>query len=434
MPEMMDKVRRARTLVDTGHLHRRRPGRRRDQRRHHRAGGRGRRRLLRRRIGRVLRAGPGRGGRRPAAHRGRAPARGLTCRLTARPSSACPAGTSPGIADGCETGRVAGPRMGEDGACAARRTCTAVHGRPRRNQHVHRHRRGTRRGRRPAGRRRGRRVRPAHRPRPAGHPGRRSRRLDLGLRGLPDRRRPVRRHLHRRRDGRDPASDRPSATLSRRRRGQPGAIRHRPRPGWAGTSCRATSTAPASSPSAPRIPAYDEIRIAVGPDLARYLAGKGAIAVDGISLTVIDVVDNDDGAEFGIGVIPGDAGPPRPSARSRSARRVNLEVDVVAKYVERLLAARDREYARMTSTSGARGSGGRQRRHAGRRPDDRGLRPRRHPGRPRRVRASDAAPAGTRPGEDAERASTRSSSRSPRSPPAGPSSSSTTRTGRTRAT
>ncbi len=85
-------------------------------------------------------------------------------------------------------------------------------------------------------------------------------------------------------------------------------------------------------------PAYDEIRIAVGPELARYLAGKGAIAVDGISLTVIDVVDNPGGAEFGIGIIP----------ETRSATtigtapvgaRVNLEVDVVAKYVERLLAA-----------------------------------------------------------------------------------------------
>jgi riboflavin synthase len=85
-------------------------------------------------------------------------------------------------------------------------------------------------------------------------------------------------------------------------------------------------------------PAYDEVRIAVGPELARYLAAKGAIAVDGISLTVIDVVDNPGGAEFGIGIIP----------ETRSATtigtapvgsRVNLEVDVVAKYVERLLGA-----------------------------------------------------------------------------------------------
>jgi len=91
-------------------------------------------------------------------------------------------------------------------------------------------------------------------------------------------------------------------------------------------------------------PAYDEIRIAVGPDLARYLAGKGAIAVDGISLTVIDLVDNDEGAEFGIGVIPETRAATTIGA-SKVGDRVNLEVDVVAKYVERLLAARDREWA-----------------------------------------------------------------------------------------
>ena len=90
--------------------------------------------------------------------------------------------------------------------------------------------------------------------------------------------------------------------------------------------------------------AYDEIRIAVGADLARYLAGKGAIAVDGISLTVIDVVDNDDGAEFGIGVIP-ETRAATTIGEVRVGDRVNLEVDVVAKYVERLLAARDRESA-----------------------------------------------------------------------------------------
>ena len=91
-------------------------------------------------------------------------------------------------------------------------------------------------------------------------------------------------------------------------------------------------------------PAYDEIRIAVGPELARYLAGKGAIAVDGISLTVIDVVDNDAGAEFGIGIIPETRAATTIGA-AQVGSRVNLEVDVVAKYVERLLAARDRESA-----------------------------------------------------------------------------------------
>ena len=84
-------------------------------------------------------------------------------------------------------------------------------------------------------------------------------------------------------------------------------------------------------------PAYDEIRIAVGNELARYLAAKGAIAVDGVSLTVIDVVDNDEGAEFGIGVIP-ETRTATTIGAVKVGARVNLEVDVVAKYVERLLA------------------------------------------------------------------------------------------------
>jgi len=91
-------------------------------------------------------------------------------------------------------------------------------------------------------------------------------------------------------------------------------------------------------------PAYDEIRIAVGRDLARYLAAKGAVAVDGISLTVIDVVDNEEGAEFGIGIIP-ETREATTIGATKIGSRVNLEVDVVAKYVERLLAARDRESA-----------------------------------------------------------------------------------------
>jgi riboflavin synthase len=91
-------------------------------------------------------------------------------------------------------------------------------------------------------------------------------------------------------------------------------------------------------------PGYDEIRIAVGSELARYLAPKGAIAVDGVSLTVIDVTDTPDGAEFGIGIIP----ETRTATTIGSAplgATVNLEVDVIAKYVERLLAVREREQA-----------------------------------------------------------------------------------------
>ena len=73
-------------------------------------------------------------------------------------------------------------------------------------------------------------------------------------------------------------------------------------------------------------------------EVARYLVPKGSVTVDGVSLTVVDVVDSDDGGgRFRVGLIPhtlavtvlGDRVP---------GHRVNLEADVVAKYVERLLA------------------------------------------------------------------------------------------------
>jgi riboflavin synthase len=78
-------------------------------------------------------------------------------------------------------------------------------------------------------------------------------------------------------------------------------------------------------------PAHD-LRVRMPRDLLRYVVEKGSIAVDGVSLTVVDVLD--DG--FTVAVIPHTArvttlglkGPGDP---------VNLEVDVTVKYVERLL-------------------------------------------------------------------------------------------------
>ncbi|AEI12274.1 riboflavin synthase [Cellulomonas gilvus] len=79
---------------------------------------------------------------------------------------------------------------------------------------------------------------------------------------------------------------------------------------------------------------WDEVEIGLPATLARYVAEKGAIAVSGVSLTVTHVSDD----AFGVSLIPttlahttlgglvvGDA--------------VNLEVDVLAKYAERLLGA-----------------------------------------------------------------------------------------------
>jgi riboflavin synthase len=77
---------------------------------------------------------------------------------------------------------------------------------------------------------------------------------------------------------------------------------------------------------------WERVRISLPPALSRYLVEKGSITVDGVSLTVVAVADG----EFGVGLIPttlalttlGHKGVGDP---------VNLEVDVIAKYVERLL-------------------------------------------------------------------------------------------------
>jgi riboflavin synthase len=83
---------------------------------------------------------------------------------------------------------------------------------------------------------------------------------------------------------------------------------------------------------------WEIVRIAVPADLARYVVEKGSITVDGVSLTVSALADAPE-PWFEVSLIPttlrettlGDRAPGDP---------VNLEVDVIAKYVERLLGAR----------------------------------------------------------------------------------------------
>ena len=69
-----------------------------------------------------------------------------------------------------------------------------------------------------------------------------------------------------------------------------------------------------------------------GVGLARYIVEKGSIAVDGVSLTVTEV--DDDG--FSVGLIPTTLTETTLGSREVGTT-VNLEVDVLAKYVERLL-------------------------------------------------------------------------------------------------
>lgn len=74
------------------------------------------------------------------------------------------------------------------------------------------------------------------------------------------------------------------------------------------------------------------------PDgLARYVVEKGSITVDGVSLTVTGVVHDGTGTCFGVALVPHTLAVTT-LGRRHPGDAVNLEVDVLAKYVERLLA------------------------------------------------------------------------------------------------
>jgi riboflavin synthase len=74
------------------------------------------------------------------------------------------------------------------------------------------------------------------------------------------------------------------------------------------------------------------LRIETPPDLARFVASKGSIAVDGISLTVNEV----EGRVFGVNIIPHTQAETTIGAGA-VGDRVNLEADMLARYVARLL-------------------------------------------------------------------------------------------------
>lgn len=69
-------------------------------------------------------------------------------------------------------------------------------------------------------------------------------------------------------------------------------------------------------------------------DLARFIAPKGSIALDGVSLTVNEV----DGARFGVNIIPHTL-KVTTFGNLKTGARVNLEIDVMARYVARLVKA-----------------------------------------------------------------------------------------------
>ncbi len=82
------------------------------------------------------------------------------------------------------------------------------------------------------------------------------------------------------------------------------------------------------------------LRIAADADLLRYVVEKGSIAVDGVSLTVSAV----DGEAFEVSLIP-ETLERTTFGQAEPGKSVNLEVDVLAKYVEKLIRAQPAEAA-----------------------------------------------------------------------------------------
>jgi riboflavin synthase len=79
-----------------------------------------------------------------------------------------------------------------------------------------------------------------------------------------------------------------------------------------------------------------ELRITAPPDLARFLAYKGSITVNGVSLTVNRIQDLPDGCSFSINLIPHTIENTTLGLLA-PGQRVNLEIDLIARYVERML-------------------------------------------------------------------------------------------------
>ena len=82
------------------------------------------------------------------------------------------------------------------------------------------------------------------------------------------------------------------------------------------------------------------VGISVGRALAPMIAAKGSVALDGVSMTVNDVRDAEDGTtHFSVNVIPHTA-QHTTLGDLAAERQLNVEVDVLARYIDRMLAAR----------------------------------------------------------------------------------------------
>ena len=81
-----------------------------------------------------------------------------------------------------------------------------------------------------------------------------------------------------------------------------------------------------------------ELRVLAPASLAKYLAYKGSITINGVSLTVNRIADVDGGCEVSINLIPHTVDNTA-LHRLHTGAKVNLEIDLIARYVERMLGS-----------------------------------------------------------------------------------------------
>ena len=89
-------------------------------------------------------------------------------------------------------------------------------------------------------------------------------------------------------------------------------------------------------------PVGDSLRlnIVAGPDVARFIAAKGSIALDGVSLTIneVETLPNG-GVAFSVNIIPHTAAQTSFGAIA-PGRRINIEIDILARYLGRMIDTR----------------------------------------------------------------------------------------------
>ncbi|GHS97611.1 riboflavin synthase subunit alpha [Synergistales bacterium] len=83
-------------------------------------------------------------------------------------------------------------------------------------------------------------------------------------------------------------------------------------------------------------------RFSIDSAAGRFIVSKGSVAVDGVSLTVIDVFEGGEFSNFSVGLIP-ETLKNCTLGQIKVGERVNVETDIIGRYVERMLAARNKD-------------------------------------------------------------------------------------------